>query len=284
MTAPGPRDLADLTQVAGRAQPDWLVSLVQPQLSGGRLEAAQLETLGAGGEASTLRVSGLDQATFETLVADHGHRFTALHFWKCPRLADLSPLEDLPQLEYVAFFWNQRATRLWDFTRTPRLRGLSFEDFTRVRALDDLRAATTLQELVCGDVTDRTSVVETLDPLAGLTRLRRLEVRPRSVADGRIEPLGHLTELEVVDLPTNLFTRQQYAWLRARLPGAAAGSRVLHPLLELGRPLNGKDVLLIGRRQPFLNRATDAARIQKHVDRFEAEVAAFRADPSRLPD
>lgn len=230
----------------------------------------------------SVRVSGLDQPMFEHLVRRYGGRIAAINFWKCPRIEDLTPLEDLPHLRWVSSYWNQRVSRLWDFRRTPRLQGLAFEDFRKVTVLDDLTAATSLQELVFGDVIERKSVVESLQPLADLTRLRRLEFTPRKVQDGRIEPLASLKELEQLNCPTNLFTSRQLAWLRARLPSAEE-SRVLKPLIELKKPIGDNDVLLVGKGKPFLNSATHAGRIAKHVTDFERMVREFEDDPTRPP-
>jgi hypothetical protein len=215
-------------------------------------------------------------------VADYGDQYTAIHFWKCPRVHDLSPLEDLPYLELVGYYWNQRATRLWDFRRTPRLRGLSFKDFGKITVLDDLRSATSLEQLEFGDAVEPKSVFESLDPLAALTRLQSLCFMPRKVVDSRVDALGGLKNLEYLDCPSNRFTSRQFAWLRARLPQARE-SRVLQPLVRLARPLEDKDVMLVGRGKPFLNSVVDAGRIKKHVDQFERDVAEFIANPDLLP-
>lgn len=257
--------------------------MVLPEIGGGRFERSRLQELDELPSATALRISGLDQPTFEHLITHHGARFSALHFWKCPRIEDLSPLEDMPHLELVAFYWNQRSTQLWDFRRTPRIRGLCVEDFTKLRSLDGLVTATSLRELVFGDAIDRKTVFETLDPLQELRALQRLEFTPRKIADNRVEPLGSLSGLRQLDCPTNLFTSRQFAWLHARLP-LAADSRVLQPYVRLPEPIGETDVLLVGRGKPFLNSTTGSARIEKHVAQFRRAVAEFRASPDAVPD
>ena len=95
------------------AQP-WCIDLIQPELSGGRTTARDLDVIADRPDATALRVSGLDQKTFELLVTRYGSRFDAIYFWKCGRIADLTPLEALPQLRLVSFYINQRTARLWD--------------------------------------------------------------------------------------------------------------------------------------------------------------------------
>jgi hypothetical protein len=284
--APEPNSLVDLRR-KDRADSSWLVNLVLPEISGGRLDESHLAAIGENPSARALRISGLDQAIFERLVARYGTQFSAIEFWKCPRIADLSPLEDLPDLQLVAFYWNQRATRLWNLSRSPRLTGLCFEDFTRLHDLRDLQAGVALEELEFGDAVWSTSVFESLEPLAALTGLRSLNFNAKRIDDGRIDPLGKLQRLEVLRFPPRQFTTRQVAWLRARLP-ASLQSASLAPLVQLERPLElggkSRDVLLVGKRKPFLNSVTDAARIRKHVDGFVQMVDDFRRDPTLMPD
>src|SRR5262245_41027371 len=92
----------------------WRLDIFQREIGGGKTTLAELERIDERPEATALTISGLDQGIFETLISRYGSRFTALHFWKCPRLPDLTPLESLPQLTHVAFYWNQRTERLWN--------------------------------------------------------------------------------------------------------------------------------------------------------------------------
>jgi hypothetical protein len=265
---------------------------MQPELSGGRTTASDLDAIAARPDATALRVSGLDQKTFELLVARYGAQFDAICFWKSGRIADLTPLETLPQLRFVAFYLNHRTTRLWDLRRTPRLVGLQFENFTRLHALDDLGTGGTLQELNFGDALWNTSVFTSLSPLAALVSLRRLSFNARRIDDGRIEPLASLQQLDSLAFPANLFTTSQVAWLRARLPDSVQ-SHVLGPLFPLGpiRDLSNntvteldKDVIVVGKRKPALSSRRDEARIQRYVSEFERLVQKFRDDPGAQPD
>lgn len=281
----GPRDLLELRR-ASDTQPPWFVNLVEPEVGGGRLDPSQFAVLERNPEATALRVSGLDQTTFEHLVSGYGTRFKAIELWKCPRVEDLTPFEDLPDLRMVSLYWNQRSPRLWNLKRTPQLTALRFEDFTRLHRLDDLNAGEALTEVTFGDAVWAKSTFETLEPLAALTGLRRLSFHPKRIDDGRVQPLGALSGLEKLSIPTNLFTTEQIAWLRARLPESVE-SNTLGALMRLEKPLDldGKprDVLLVGKRKPFLNSDLDAARITKHVRAFEKMVSEFRDHPALEP-
>ncbi len=131
------------------------------------------------------------------------------------------------------------------------------------------------------------TTLETLEPLASLTGLLSLSLLPKRIDDGRNEPLGSLTNLESLRIPFNLFTTEQLAWLRAGLPETVE-SEALNALLTLTTPFEDddklRDVLLIGKRKPWLNSELDAARIRKHIVRFEEMVTRFRNDPSLHPE
>jgi hypothetical protein len=281
-----PRTLHELRR-HHRERPPWLLSLVLPHVGGGRMDLAHLAAIGEHPEATALSVSGLDQSTFERLVTDYGAQFSAIELWKCPRIADLSPLEDVPGLRLVSFYWNQRATRLWDLRRTPALTGLNLDDFTRLHDLDDLARGTSLRELGFGDMIWSTSVYTSLEPVGSLAGLRSLAFSAKRIEDGRVDPLGSLTGLEELGFPTSLFSTRQVAWLRARLP-ETVHSRSLAAVVHLDRPYEyrGKtrDVLLVGKRKPMLSSVVDAARIERHVAAFEAMVREFRDDPALLPE
>ena len=280
--------LQELMRTPQHDQPvDWHARLIQRDISGGTQSRSDIDSLGDLPDATALTVSGLDQKSFEHLLDRHGSRFTAIHFWKCPRIFNLSPLESAPQLTHLAFFWNQRATRLWDFSKTPRLVGLHFDDFTRLPKLDDLANAVSLRELGFGNAIWKSYQVATLDPVGELTSLKALIINPRRVLDGRVQPLAKLTQLEVLEFPSNLFTTEQLAWLRARLPESVDGAS-LSALRKFDRafPLRGKniDTLANGYGKPFLDSAVDAKRISKYVAEFELMLSNFRANPNAEPE
>lgn len=275
--------LTDLHRI--HHETSWHAHLVQRDISGGKtVESALLARLQERPQATSLTVSGLNQGALEALCRN-ARQLTAIHFWKCPRLEDLSPLEDMPQLKYVAFYWNQRATRLWDFYKTPALRGLCFEDFTRLGSLDDLARATMLDELDFGNKIWAKFQLPTLEPLAGLIGLRSLSFNARSIGDGRIEPLGQLTALMEFNTSKKLFSTEQLAWLRARLPQVKSG--ILKPYTRLSQSLTIKgkklDVLVNGKGKPFLSSEIDSTKLARYVDEFEAMVGRFTDDPSLTP-
>lgn len=263
------------------SSPTWHIRMIQPELNGGKVTQDQIASLAEQATASTLTISGLDQQRFEFLCDRFAQQFTAIHFWKCPRIADLSALENMPQLRYVAFYWNQRATRLWNFQKTPALRGLHFGDFTKLEDLKDLSSATSLEELCFGNAIWTKLGVPSLEPLCSLSSLRTLAFNAKAVLDQRIQPLAQLSQLTELSFPSNLFTTTQLAWLRAHLPYTVQ-AEMLTPYRQLTQAIVSKgkklDVLVSGKGKPFLSSETDAARLSRYVVEFNALVNRFSSD------
>ncbi len=258
--------------------------MVLPDIGGGKATADELKQIEAAPHATAIRLSGLDQHTFEVFVSNYGSRFVGIDFWKCPRIADLSPLEDLPQLTHVAYYWNQRVTKLWSLRSTPLLRGLQFMDFSRLTTLDDLADGVGLEELHFGDAIVDKNVFQSLKPLAGLPRLRDLTFTPKGIADGSIRPLAELPALQRIECSLKVFTTEQCAWLRARLPDSVEG-RILQPSRRLDKPIgeSSKDTFIVGKGKPFLSSSRDAGRIAKYERDYWRMVDEYRRDPAKEP-
>ncbi|TFY96649.1 hypothetical protein [Ramlibacter humi] len=266
---------------------DWHARLFPGESNGGKVTPDDLDAaLGLPG-ITALTVCGLDQKSFEHLAVRYRTTLTAIHFWKCPRIEDLSPLEEMSALTHVAFFWNQRATRLWDLRKTTGLRGLHFDDFTRLRDLSDLETGVGLVELAFGNAVWTTFALPSLGPLSGLSNLKALHFNLKKVADGSIAPLARLTGLRELEFSPNLFTTDQLAWLRARLPMEVSSS-VLQPFRMLAQPVTRGskelDVLVAGKGKPLLSTRADSAKLQRYVAAFNDALSKYAADPDLEPE
>ena len=265
--------------------PPWHQHIVQRELNGGHTSVGDLDQILP--STTTLTVSGLDQTALEHLAERFGRQLTGLHLWKCPRVADLSPLERFPQLTHVAIFWNQRSTRLWNLGLNPQLRALHFTDFIKMDSLDDLAgAAGGLQDLEFGNANFSQFIVQTLEPLSALRHLQGLRFNAKKIIDGRIQPLAKLAQLTTLEFPSSQFTVAQIAWLRSKLPASVVGAS-LAPLQRLAQPIRRGakelDVLVNGKKMPFLSSTLDAKRINQYVDAFDELVVRFSANPSDEP-
>ena len=94
MSSRSPTNLDDLVRMHA-SNPDWMLELVLPEIGGGKLAPRDLSAIEASPDSTGLKISGLEQNTFEQLIGRYGSQFSAVYFWKCPRIVDLTALEQL---------------------------------------------------------------------------------------------------------------------------------------------------------------------------------------------
>ncbi|MBP2660216.1 MAG: internalin related protein [Firmicutes bacterium] len=256
---------------------DKCVSLLQGDISGGRLTKNDIDSL-KDCDATEIWISGLTQDTFEYFIETYGQQFKIIYFWKCPLITDFKKLETLKNIEYLIFFWNQRVTHLWDLSKNPKLRGLSFDDFTRMHTLEEIPLAPILKELYFGNMIWSNYILDSLTPLSRTKKLKKLIFSAKKINDNDITPLAKIANLERLDFNSNLFSTEQIAWLTANT--ANITSFVLAPYKKIKNPLKTKektkDVLVIGKRKPFLNSQEDKVRLEKYVMEFNDLINKYR--------
>ena len=113
--------------------------------------------------------------------------------------------------------------------------------FTRMHTLLDLENAGSLEELEFGNKIWVKYKLETLEPISKLTQLKRLVFSANKIEDGRIEPLAVLSNLESLSFPANLFTTEQVAWLKSKLP-ESIDSKMLNSYWTIDKPLENRIV------------------------------------------
>jgi hypothetical protein len=114
-----------------------------------------------------------------------------------------------------------------------------------------------------------------------------LKFSAKTIKDGRISPLRKCKSLQYIDFSTNLFAVDQIAWLRSKCLDLKY-SRVLqsHIKLEKGIERGDKtlDILVVGKRMPFLNSRIDKIKLEKYIERFDNMVQHYINNPLDLPD
>lgn len=226
-----------------------------------------------GNQCHKLSITGLRQESFEFLVDNYGYQFDEIEFFKCPLVTDFQKLEQLRYIERISFFWNQRVTRLWDLSKNDSLKYLSIDDFTRLKDFNDLPRSKTIEEFNFGNKVWSTFVLDTLAPIAELESLKRLAFSAKKIVDGDISPLAEISNLKELHFPTNLFTTEQVAWLKAKI-GDKVKSKVLAPLVE-----HSKYVYIIGKRKPSFDIGTNKQRVEKYQTKFIELVEYYKSNP-----
>ncbi len=222
--------------------------------------------------AITIELTGLKQDTFNYFVDNFGNQFKAISFFKCPKVADLSMLSRLNKVEYIFYYWNQKADRLWDMSSNFNLKGISLNDFTRMHNLSEFSAAPQLEELDFGCLVWNKYIVSSLSPLMNCKSLLYLSFNFKHISDDSIEALIKIPNLQELNFPANQFSTEQVAWLRAHLSESVIGNS-LFPYIKINEM-----VRIVGKRKPLLDPIKHAKRIDNYVISFEALVNMFRLD------
>mgnify|MGYP001770233273 CR=1 FL=1 len=183
------------------------------------------------------------------------------------RVEDLSSLELLSNTERIYLCWNTKASKLWDLSKNANLKSLSIEDFKRLNDLEPLQYCRTLEELRLSGGIWNTLKIDTLEPLKKLTNLRYLSLTNIRVKDESLEPLTHLSKLEELII-SNQFPTEEYARLSVALPHTKCD--YFQPYVKLNDSIDGKDIMVIGKRKPFLNSLTDVNKLQKYEEQFRS--------------
>lgn len=89
--------------------------------------------------------------------------------------------------------------------------------------------------------------------------------------------ISKIKSLRHFSCASNLFSTEDLARLVAARPDLQGNA--LRPFIQFEeRGPDYKDVLICGKRKPFLSSATDRDRIEKYVASFERLVAEYRAE------
>jgi hypothetical protein len=263
------------------------LSLIQENISGGKIAQADIDVIRQYPHITEISISGLRQDTFDYFVERYGQQFKAISFWKCPLVEDFSKIELLQGVDYITYYWNQRAVELWDFSKTKSLKGFSFDDFTRMHDISQIPEAPALEELSFGNLVWPKYIVNTLEPLRACIGFKYLSFSAKKVIDNRIEPVAALKQLERLEFPSNMFSTEQVAWLKAHLPPTVE-SRVLHPYWQIEGALaisgKNKDTFIVGKRKPFLDSVQDKKRVDKYVKQFNEMCQWYSENPHAAPE
>jgi hypothetical protein len=263
--------------------PNSYVSLIQSR----RIAKAEIDVIREFPDATEIAIAGLAQATFEYFIEHYAHQFKVIIFWKCPLIGSLKAMESLDQVEYIVYFWNQRAEHLWDFSKTKALKGFCYDDFRRMHDISEIADAPALEELQFGDRVWAKYVLNTLAPLQECPALKNLAFSAKKIVDGKIEPLANLKQLEQLSFSSNLFSTEQVAWLKAHLSDTVV-SKLLTAYRTIEKPLKiggkDKDTVIVGKGKPILSSVADKARISRYVEEFNEIHQWYLENPKALPD
>lgn len=210
-----------------------------------------------------LWVNGLTQVQFNTIIGQVNPKLMCLYNVKAK---DLLLLDTLTNLETLRIEWNTKTESLWDLSGNTSLKHLDIVDFKKLTDFSPLQKCTWLESLGLEGGVWNTIQPDTLMPLAYLKNLRYLDLINIKVKDESLEPIGHLRKLEILRI-SNQFPTEEYARLSVFLPNTECSH--FRAYIKLQSAIDDKDVLVVGKRKPYLNSQTDSKKLQKYEQQFK---------------
>jgi hypothetical protein len=187
------------------------------------------------------------------------------------RLKEFGVLSGLASLEVLSIGGCTKVESLASLSPFRHVRGLRVEHFPKVHSLNPLSEFDSVEALaVAGGMWTR-MIVESLAPLAGLTKLQYLHLTNLKARDESLEPLSALTDLRNLDL-ANFYSIEEFAKLSARLKKTACTwFSPTTPIASISCRLCGGQsmVMLTGKRMPMLCTSCDKERVRRHEELFK---------------
>lgn len=232
--------------------------------------------MGMGKDPEILEICGMNQESLEHFAANYGGTYRYLHFFKCQKIKDFSPLEDLARLEQVRIYWNIGTDRLWNFSKNTALKTLWVNDCKKItRNPLLLDTSPTLEEVrFCGSIFENYPM-ENLDIFGRMPALRHLSLRSIRLGDKRMDFLRESKTLERFDFDAGMLTTEEIAWIVAKYPELSGSALCAYNTCDA--ILN--DVRVCGFRKPGLDLPEGQKRLDKYVAQFEALVEKYRNEP-----
>jgi hypothetical protein len=159
-------------------------------------------------------------------------------------------------------------------SRNINLQALALDDFSRLHTLKGVETAPSLKYLHFGDKVWSTSSLTDLEPLIN-TGLIGFSFNGKTIENNNIMVFSKIPTLKYVDFPSNMYTTEDIAKLVAKCPYLEGYS--LKPCIKFDRDdTTLKDVLICGKRKPFLSSVDDTIKIEKYVSEFNNLVDFYK--------
>ncbi len=242
-------------------------------VGGGKISIDDIDKINNYDNIDKVMISGLRQDTFEYFIEKYANKIKYIYFYKNKMIEDFSSLSKLTEVKAIRFFHNQRVTKLWDMSNNNNLEALVLSDFSRLHSLEGVQLAPSLKYLSFGDAVWYTSTLTDLMPLID-TQLVSFRFSGKTIENNNISIYKQMSKLKYLDFPTNMYTTEEIAEVVATCPYLHGYALV--PYIKFNRSGDEKDILICGKRKPFLDSQKDAAKIEIYKNKFFELVEQYR--------
>lgn len=215
--------MIDLDNFTSAVFNDFDINMVQKEVDGGSVRIDQIdESISRYPEARSIVISGLNQDSFEYFIQKYGQQFEAISFWKNKLVGDLSCLGKLRNIKYIHYFFNQKSCSLWDMSENSALKGLSIYDFSKLKNINEIGSAKSLEFFGIGDKVWAGMEIESLKPIVN-TNISHFEWYGKKVSDNDFKCLAD-SKIKILDINPTQFTVEELTDLLACFPDTLSGS------------------------------------------------------------
>ncbi|MGM9929385.1 MAG: leucine-rich repeat domain-containing protein [Bacillus sp. (in: firmicutes)] len=229
-----------------------------------RGKTTNIERLKSFSNLTKLWIYTVNQSELNTILSLVSPKM--LHIYEL-RADDLSIMSSLKDVEVLALEWNTKAQSLWDLSKNTSLVSLSITDFSKLNDISPIQNCTNLELLQLSGGVWKSLNLNTLQPLRYLKNLKFLGLSNIRVKDESLEPISDLNGLQELEI-SNQFPTEEYARLSVTLLNTKCDC--FKPYIFLSSPIEDKDVMVVGKRKPFLNSKVDVKKLQKYEEQFKA--------------
>lgn len=205
-----------------------------------------------------------------------------LSLYKCNSLDNLSFIEELTELCGVYIYWNQKATKLFDARKLPKLTSLSIMESNKLTDFSGLEGSSieSLEILGCnftGSFVPKMFVADfqIFTKMPNLTNLNLVLAKNK---DSRADliALSKLTTLKKIHIFDRCFTLEQFAWLKSKLPHVAG----LEPIYEWKNWQDKTVWSIIGNKKLTVKKRESADEYKAHFDALVAKYQTCENPPT----
>ena len=180
----------------------------------------------------------------------------------------MSALSLLSDIEYINYFFNQKASKLWDMSNNKRLVGLSLTDFSKLHSLDGIETAGNLEYFRIGNRVEARMEIESFKPIVD-TEIKHFVWDGKCVKDNDFRCLAD-SKIEELDICPTQFTLLELAQLLALFPKTLKGS-ITKPYTKGG--IKDKDgyteYFFLCKRKKTCVKGSDDERFASYLNEFE---------------
>lgn len=221
-------------------------------------------------EIDKLECRNLTQEAFEYLADKFGRQIKFLNLNVCQNIGDFSPLEKFTSLEFFRVYWNTKAEKLWDTSKTQNIKSIKMLDFSKLHDLSGAENLENLKMFSFGNFMSEYTAANSYNCFAN-TNVEFLCYSGNKLLDNDLSFLHSMPELETFDFNTNCFTTEQVAWIAANFPDLKGYS-----LCSKIEPKGEDYVIIVGKRKPSLKIKGNEEKIKRYDEKFKMLVEKYR--------